>query len=91
MKLKELTDKVKEFEGLQAPGSETALWGDYIEAMSGKYGIYVYSAKDVEALESTDVSADDAKWWLAAYQYQGEYPDRDMDQIQAFADEAIGQ
>ena len=68
MKLKELVEKVREYERELAYGSETTLWGDFWAEYRGKIG-------DDETLETSDleIPQEEADMWLAAYTKMAEY------------------
>lgn len=60
--LRTLTDAVRDMERAQAPGSETILWGDYIERMRQVSGVLPIGDYDDAAVPRAE-----AMWWLGAY------------------------
>ncbi len=76
MKLSELTAMIEDRERDQAPGSETVLWGLYVERMrqlTGHLPVGDYPDVEIDELE--------AAWWLGAYVMQA--AGMDMDDIVA--------
>lgn len=64
--LSDLYDDIKAAEHRQAPGSETALWSDYIDAMRRATGLDVSDILRGD-FEGVTISADEAAWWREAY------------------------
>lgn len=63
MRLDILTDRIRDYERTLAPGSETALWGEYVEQMRDQVG--VSPLRDLD--DYPDVPEDEAAWWIGAY------------------------
>lgn len=82
--LADLTAEIEEYERSIAPGSETSLWGDYIDAMRDETGHMPIG----DYPEDAPVSIEQANWWRAAYDYMEAHPDAEMDDIVAAADKA---
>lgn len=74
MKLRDLTEKINEFERELAYGSETVIWGPYFAEYSDKI-------EDDEDLETTklDIPDADAEIWLTAYAKMQEFEESGVD------------
>ena len=75
--LRNLTDEIKALDTELAPGSETHLWGDYINRLSEVTG------RDPLTDYDNDVPVPDAEadWWRRAYGYLKSHPDANTDEI----------
>lgn len=80
MKLSELTDRIREYEGDIAPGSETLLLGEYNEAMRKATGALPTQLGRLDTPDP-EVPEDEAQWWLRAYHYLDGHRDADRDEI----------
>ena len=65
MSLRDLTEEIQSEERILAPGSETALWGEYLECMRRELG--VYPIDDTDQLDATIVPPEQVAWWRGAY------------------------
>lgn len=77
IKLADLTNEIRDIERHLAPGSETAMWGDYCEAMRNATGHLPYD----DDIDGAMVPADEAQWWRDAYAALQADPDRDAQDI----------
>lgn len=85
MKLKTLTDEIRQIESSIAYGSESSLWGDYCEAIRQETGVLPYSDHD----ETIEVSDYVVAWWKAAYALFAERGDQYDDVQELYTDVRI--
>ena len=70
MKLSDLHEQIKEHERQLAPGSETAMLGDWLERMRVVAGEL---PDDVGEWDTIEIPDDEAQWWLRAYAIMTEH------------------
>lgn len=80
MKLRDLTELIRDYERKLAYGSETTLWGAF-------WGEYRDKIEDDMDLDTTDIDIpdNDAEVWLSAYEkmkeFEAEAVDYDLDDL----------
>jgi len=84
--LTELTRTIRDYERQLGPGSETALWGDFITRAQQVAGVDV---RGEEYDERTTFPATEATWWVAAYIYLGRHPEASTDEVFEAASSAV--
>lgn len=67
----ELYKEIKGIDRSMAPGSETAMWGNFLEAMR------VAGIQDLHEPADQQIDAVEAQWWLDAYAAFEAEPDID--------------
>lgn len=85
MKLAALTKEIRDVERRIAYGSETVLWGRYLDRMRETTGVW---SPDPDECGDAEVDDDEAEWWRAAYAL---YHERggEFDDIQAMFDAVV--
>lgn len=74
MELRQLTEAIRAHDRVYAPGSESPIWGDYLEDIR-QYGLDPLDNEDLDK----DIRDDVAQWWLAVV-------DHDWDTARATGD-----
>jgi len=85
MKLAALTKDIRDIERRIAYGSETVLWGRYLDRMREVTGVW---SPDPEGCGDVDIDDAEADWWLAAYALYEERGD-EYDDIQTLLDAVV--
>ena len=89
MTIAELTAEIREVEARIAYGSETELWGMYLDNIKQETGVSPIDQDTVEPLDGDPpVVADGiAQWWLRAYDLRERIEDLDEEQVSRLHDE----
>lgn len=66
MKLREMTERVEQWEREQAPGGETILRGEYMHRMWTLTGHYPAQSNDVPY--ELEIDGAEVSWWTQAYE-----------------------
>lgn len=83
MTLAELTEEIRDYERDLAPGSETALWGEYCDRMRQITGLMPW---DDDAADRV-IPWGESRRWLKAYEYMAREPNADLAEVRDAAGE----